>query len=568
MVSSIFVKFHETVEYFLAVLARQEHEADYLRSHDSQSTLLCIFRQCLRAIQGHMNHQSFDLRDIYELASSCNLQDSTEKAAGSSLLYPQAIDDLLSLLLVDLNTFASLSSDSKAYQQAIKKRALALLEASPQLSPTVQRKILNHILRLMSQDTPQKKNHSESNEGLLVEFLELFASHVTDYSELHALQLTDNDLFASLHVAVSYHQACRYQHQQVSQAEAASMPPSKPLALFIQGLIGYVTHICLRTAEDQSNIHLDHWLQIRFLDQHGQALSPDKLRQVTEAYVSQVEDFGEHLIAHTLYLLEQAPENDLAFPMEDNETPSNSQPSEGNSGKIPGQYGEDEENSDLSILQYATLATSFLEAMRQAQGDSPTANGALWTFEVSSRVLWREFSKLTVTQCNRPVNVGAGDAATVITRQSTATTASPVALNHSAAATDTLWNLTKLHYPVSGGFSADQADIPLLVTTILGLWRHAGSFWDESVVSWLQNLLSNSFPEGTDGGTELRQSLQALILSQLYFPSCEEPSFYENATQSLIGLVLHPFQSTKETAGEVCDPWGAWIQKQLPTRQE
>jgi hypothetical protein len=224
----------------------------------------------------------------------------------------------------------------------------------------------------------------------------------------------------------------------------------------------------------------------------------------------------------------------------------------------------------LTILQYSTVATTFLVAMKHMHF-SPMPGVTAWAFEATGRTLWREFSN-AVVQCFTygEATPDLDDDATFITRQTTSATAR---LNRSAAATDTLWTLAKLYYvgETSNSIPGQRNDVPMLVTTILSLWENAEYLWDESVVAWIRHLLQFSFPSKTQRGKELRQPLQALILSSLYFPNPDVGNALtsrKKAINSLKKLVLTLDDGTElESSVDGADPWKIWITKQLPIDQ-
>ena len=583
--SSDLIQFHQNVEFFLALVNQTRHDSpQYLRSHDSQTTLRYNIRQCLRNIQEQLNHESFDLQASYESSSdpagclpdlsmgnvgaTSYYASQTNDRVQDTPAYHHIIDDLLALLMTDFDVIAALPT-SPMQETSVKNRVVLLLANAPTLSPTALCRVLNRLLRRMDQEAKITRGTTFPQD--VSQYLDIFTSHVTGYPQLLHLQLTENDLFVGLHVALSYYeQTCGIATPQ-GESTMTSPPPPQTLALFIQCMIGYTAFVCLGTG-NQEQINLDHWLQLRFLEQHGHSSSPDHLRQATEAYITKIEQFGIAMIDFTLQLIEQA--TDPSFRIDQgNGTSHPAAIQDGNLSlsqmTIPLGRGDFDL---LVILQYATLATTFLVAMKQMHFN-PISGGTAWAFEAMGRNLWREFSDIVVkftTYSQEVPDMHDDDDGTFATLK-TSGHDTPAHLNRSAAATDTLWNLAKLQYPggTSDSTSGQRKDVPLLVTSILSLWKNAEYIWDDSVEAWIYHLLHFSFPLDTAGGKDLRQPLQALILSTMYFPSPGSGprlSSRKNAIRSLHRLVLAADDRTALlSSSEEADPWKLWIVKQLPT---
>ena len=576
---SHFQQFHLNVEFFLALVNQTRDDSpQYLRSHDSQTTLRYNIRQCLRNIQEQLNHESFDLQALDESSSdrsgpcpdlstgkggTTGSASETNDMKQDALAYHQIVDDLLALLMTDFDPVAALPN-SPSHDISVKNSVVLLLATAPTLSLSALCTVLNRLLRRMDQET--KTTGRATSQQDVQQLLDIFTSHATGYPQLLQLQLTENDLFVGLHVALSYYeQTCVIA---TPQGESImTCPPPQTLALFIQCLIGYTSFVCLGTG-NQEQITLDHWLQLRFMEQHGPSSSQDHLRRATDAYIAKIEQFGIVMIEFTLQLMEQAADPSSHIE-QGNGTSHPAAIQDGNISlsqmTIPLGQGE----IDLiAILQYATLATSFLVAMKHMHFN-PISGGTAWAFEAMGRDLWREFSDLVVKFYTHSQATPDTNDEAFATRK-TADYEAHAHLNRSAAATDTLWNLAKLHYP--GGTSkstfGQRNDAPLLVTSILCLWKNAEYIWDDSVETWIHRLLHFSFPLDTAGGKELRQPLQALILSTLYFPSPDGPpglSAKRNAISSLHKLVLVADDRTALlSSSEEAGPWENWIVNQLP----
>ena len=217
------------------------------------------------------------------------------------------------------------------------------------------------------------------------------------------------------------------------------------------------------------------------------------------------------------------------------------------------------------------LATSFLAAMHTTtfslyQGGSSAAFAM-------SRSLWQEYVNFLVKGLSSNPNDGSnGDgsrrdgtcASVTMNGTSSVFTMRPSAeeqVQLAVAATDTLWRLAQLHYPTrspsSSSSTGKKEDIPLITATILRLWKHATHYWNESTVDWIRYQLQYC-------GKGLGHSLQAMILSYIYFPHQNSiDSYPREPVETLMELVLHESTTTTSASRGDVDPWKGWVAEQL-----
>lgn len=572
MSSCIAIEFHRNVGFFLALVGQTGEEGlQHLRSHHNQTTLRYNIRQCLRNIQEQLNHESFDLQTLYESSldhpndipfrSTETIDGSNDQNGGTGIVhYDQVVDDLLSLLMTDYDMGGTTLPNSQSYEISVKNRVTVLLATAPDLSPTALCTVLNRLLRLMDHQEGRGDGNLQHDS---TQFLDVFTSHVTGYPQLQPLQLTENDVFVGLHIALAYYERiCTIP----SHDESVSPPPAR-LALFIQSLIGYLAFVCLGPLNHGQIIHLDDWLHQRFLEQHGSESSSENLRRATDAYIERIEQYGMSVIDFAVQLSEKATESSSYIDQEEAHS-FDERPRQDNFSVSQMKTKGGDTVDHVTILQYASLATTFLVAMKEMRF-SPIPSGTVWGLESVGRTLWREFSKTVVNYfTNSPISSYVDDDTFTATPRTTAHGV-PVGMNISASATDILWTLAKLHYPdgTSHSTSGQRGDIPLLVTTILSLWKDAEYMWEESVERWIHYLVQFVFPQGTLGGKELRQPLQALILSSLYFPAPEGSDgsiARRKAIDSLEKLLLVVNPGTQLISDtEDRDPWKIWILDQF-----
>jgi hypothetical protein len=199
-----------------------------------------------------------------------------------------------------------------------------------------------------------------------------------------------------------------------------------------------------------------------------------------------------------------------------------------------------------------------------------------------SRSLWHEYVNFLVhrlsggdnhdaMRCDTGESVPMNDASSVFTARPRRSSTEEVHL--AVAATDTLWRLAQLHYPIrstttinsrnhmSSATTGKNEDIPLITATILRLWKHATHYWDERTEDWIQCQLQYYFPSSTtsSAGKDLRHSLQAIIVSYMCFPNHYGLDTYpKGPVETLMELVLH-----ENNVPAVADPWKGWVFEQL-----
>lgn len=524
-----------------------------------------------------------------------------EKPLASHPDYDQVTQDLILLLTMDVDGIGD-PSIARIFHESIICRVMDLLDEVPHLGATQLRGLFHHVLNLLDLDhhtfTAGKNNNDDdesSNGNNLQQLLDLMNRHVTNHEHLHAVFSDDHELFVALHTVLYFHEkrAC----------VPNSVPPSIELAIFINSIIEYWVFHCGSTTHDNhshdegnSAVPVDHrvnnvhvWVQMQFMQQQKHYHSArELLQQDVDVYVSRVECYGTTLIESTLRMLEDSTSSlirdEISGHKSNHPGDNDHRPKVTFRSNAEPQHLTDCDDDDLevTVLKYATLATSFLVAI-QKTSLSLTHPVAISTLALS-RSLWREYVNFVIRRLSTAagswiLTMDADDAYSVASNAVDMAHGGSDRLDLSMVATDTLFRLAQYHYPMPPmnrcrRSSNKHDDIPMILVTILGLWKHATTLWNDDTIDWIKHVLQDDFPHTTSSGKELRQGIYCAILSSAYFPSHDTQSYAKGPIDLLTTLFLHDIEEPGEKllvdesscSDPGADPWRAWVSSHVSNR--
>lgn len=498
--SSNLSDFHEGVEKLRHALDTASYSNSGRSSHHYE------IRRSIRLLQGVLNREHFALPPPDEAGE-------TKVEA-----YEQVTQDMIDIAVIE---YENKDPSIATMIQSLVSQVLPWLYLAPWLSPVQLQGVLHRILQLFQNDNSLE--YVDTIEGMV----ELLNKHVPNHEDIPRILRGPNDLFVTLHCVITF--VAQQQHQEShcqDHVDNSFRKPPLPFVVFIGNLMEYWTFQCLQDHDGNAPCDLNSWLRNQFLrDQDVSSYQiHHRMQHDVDAFVENIELYGTQLTDATLHILETTGKHPC------NQLPHD--PQHENSGQYPSTVLEEEHV--ITILQYATLASNFIASTRE------TSLYPKQTVSAMIRSLWRALVNFIVLHIDNEA----------VHRDSDLTR------NCQIAATETLWRLAQMHdVPVV------IQDTPLIVATCLSLWKHADQFWDDDAVNWIRNHLRH-LPAGSPSGLELRRSLQAVILSYMYFPSQE----YSKGPADSLVEILFPAEE-HEASGNGTDPWAQLVLWKLSSQQ-